>query len=159
MSPPGSLPPGPRRPGAILRPAALALLACLVAPAPLAAFVNDALSFAYEAAQQAVEKDGYVVRRETWTGTAASDKPNAVRHHLTKGNAYWFWLATDHENAELIIRIYDSEGRAVETQTRRAKNSVAARIEVPRTGTYVIAFRIRTRDGSEADWGLAYGYK
>ncbi|HUF61146.1 MAG TPA: hypothetical protein VMN36_03655 [Verrucomicrobiales bacterium] len=159
MIDPGSLPLRLRRAGARFRPAALALLACLAAPAPLKAYVNDALSFAYEAAQNAVEKDGYVVRRETWTGTAASDKPNAIRHHLTKGNSYWFWLGTDHENAELIIRIYDSNGRAVETQTRRFKNAVAARIEVPRTGAYVIAFRIRTRDGSEADWGLAYGYK
>jgi hypothetical protein len=135
------------------------LITLLLSTLRLTAVVNDALSFAYEGAQEAVEKENYIVRRETWTGTSNSDKPNAIRHHLTKGNSYWFWLGTDHDKAELVIRIYDSEGRAVETQTRSGKHWAAARIEVARTGTYVIAFRIRTRDGSEADWGLAYGYK
>lgn len=123
------------------------------------AYVNDALSFAYEAAQPYVEKKGYTVRKENWLGTAKSSKAIAVRHHLTKGNSYWFWLGVDADKAKLVMRIYDKKGKALEAETKGGKNWAGARIEVPKTGTYVIAFRIKAAGQSSVDWALAYGYK
>ncbi|MCX7869511.1 MAG: hypothetical protein N2322_06115, partial [Terrimicrobiaceae bacterium] len=69
---------------------ALLLLSAL----PLRATVNDALSFAYEAATPKV-KEGFIVREDAWGGDLGVKDQKAVAAQLFRGNEYWFFTGTD----------------------------------------------------------------
>ena len=124
-------------------------------------FVVDALSFALEGAEKYVSKEGgYTLRKDFWQGVSASGEGHAIKHHLVKGNSYWFWVGTDSDDVTLAIAIYDKKGaKAFQTKVKKGKNWIGARVEVPKSGTYYIAFKITTKDKSEAHWAVAYAFK
>ncbi|MEZ5304275.1 MAG: hypothetical protein R3F11_27080 [Verrucomicrobiales bacterium] len=153
----------PHRPSFIRRAAALAAAAALalsaLCPQGAWAFVDDAYSAALEAAQEKVEKEGFKLREDYWRGVADTGKRVMVKHQLFKGNEYWFWLGTNVPDAELAIKIYDENGKAVEIETVPGRDAVAARILPPKTGTYYIAFVLKSKTEKKIDWALAYGYR
>ena len=136
------------------------IAAVVMSPLLSSAIVDDALSFAYEAAEPFIEKLGYFIRQDSWKGKVNLKKAQAVKHHLTKGNAYWFFLGTDQENSRMAMRVYDKKGKAHEVETKRGKHWIAVKVVPPKTGTYVIAFRVVPPKGvSKASWAMVYGYK
>lgn len=140
----------------------LALFVTLAVSLPvLQAFVVDALSFALEGAEPHVsEEGGYTLRKDFWQGVSPSGQGHAIKHHLVKGNSYWFWVGTDSDKVKMAIAIYDKKGtKAFQSEVKKGKNWIGARIEPPRSGTYYIAFKITTEDQSEAHWAVAYGFK
>ena len=124
-------------------------------------FVVDTLSYALEGAEKWVsDEGGYTLRADFWQGANASGKAHAIKHHLVKGNSYWFWVGTDAENTVMAIAIYDKKTKkAVHTDVKKGKHWIGARVDVPKSGTYLIAFKITTKDKSEADWAVAYAFK
>lgn len=156
------LPHGRRRLRAALAGAfALALLAL-----PASAFVHDALSFALEGAEAHVSEEakdtdegGYTLRKDFWQGVTPSGEGHAIKHQLIKGNSYWFWVGTDAEDVTMAIAIYDKEGNAHQVKVKRGKQWIGARIDVPKTGTYYVAFKITTKGNEEAHWAVAYAFK
>jgi hypothetical protein len=58
------------------------------------AYVDDALSFAQEAALPYVKK-GFSVREDAWGGDLGVKEQQAMQAQLFKGNEYWFCLGTD----------------------------------------------------------------
>ena len=124
-------------------------------------FVVDALSFALEGAEKHVsKKGGYTLRKDFWQGASASGEGHAIKHHLIKGNSYWFWVGTEADDVTMAIAIYDKKGtKSFETKIEKGKNWIGARVEVPKSGTYLIAFKITTKDKKEADWAVAYAFK
>lgn len=125
------------------------------------AFVVDALSFALEGAEKPVSKEGgYTLRKDFWQGVSNSGEGHAIKHHLVKGNSYWFWVGTDSSDVTLAIAIYDKKGKkALQSKVLKGKQWIGARIEPPKSGTYYIAFKITTKDGNEAHWAVAYAFK
>ncbi|MFT4637077.1 MAG: hypothetical protein ACI8T1_000385 [Verrucomicrobiales bacterium] len=125
------------------------------------AFVVDALSFALEGAEKHVSKGGgYTMRKDFWQGAVESGEGHAIKHHLIKGNSYWFWVGTESDDVTMAIAIYDKKGtKNFETKVERGKNWIGARVEAPKSGTYLIAFKITTKDGKESHWAVAYAFK
>src|SRR6187401_1795074 len=97
----------------------------LAAAAAVRGSVDDAQSFALQAAEPYV-KEGFQVREDYWGGDLGAGEKKAVRQQLFKGNEYWFWLGTEVETAKVSVHIYDSEGKLAETADSWQKGHFAA---------------------------------
>ena len=129
-----------------------------LALAPLRASVDDALSFALEAAQPYV-KEGFTVREDYWGGDMAVKQAKAITHQLFKGNEYWFWLGTDEKSAKVSIHVYDSDGNLSEVEYKQKGQMAMARVIPKRTGTYYLIVEIEKSSKERTHWGMAYGFK
>lgn len=125
------------------------------------AYVVDALSFALEGAEKHVSgDDAYTLRKDFWQGVSASGEGHAIKHHLVKGNAYWFWVGTDSDDTTMAIAVYDKKGtKAYQGKVEKGDNWIGCSVEVPKSGTYYIAFKITTKGKEEAHWAVAYAFK
>jgi hypothetical protein len=143
-----------------VKPTFLCLLfaLCLAVPQPGLAVVDDAHSFALEAAAPYVN-DGYAVREEHWSGALPKGKQSSIQHQLFAGNDYWFWVASDEEEARLSIHIYDSKGNLIDSEAWKRGNMAGVRVQPKRTGAYYIVFQIEDTHLKRTRWAIAYGYK
>ena len=134
----------------------LLILALTVLPA--LATVDDALSYALEAAQPYV-KEGFTVREDYWGGDMAKQQPKAITMQLFKGNQYWFWAGTDVKGSKISVHIYDSEGNLSEVESWQKGQLSASRVLPKRTGTYYIIVEIEKSSAERTHWGMAYGFR
>ena len=136
----------------------LTFLFALLIAASAWAYVDDALSFAYEAASPYVKK-GFSVREDAWGGDLGVKDQQAVQAQLFKGNEYWFCLGTDVKGAVLSVNIYDSKGTLINVETTRAGRLSAVRVEPHRTGTYYAIVTVLKSPEERTGWALVYAYK
>lgn len=122
------------------------------------ATIDDALSFALEAATPYVEK-GFTVREDYWGGDLAEKGQKAIVHQLFKGNEYWFWMGTDADNARISVHIYDSEGNLTESESWQRGRFAAARVVPQKTGSYYLIVEVEKSDLERTHWALAYGFR
>jgi hypothetical protein len=134
------------------------LLAAVIAATPALASVDDALSYALEAAQPYV-KEGFTVREDYWGGDMAVKQAKAITHQLFKGNEYWFWIGTDEKAAKVSVHIYDSEGNLCEVEGWQKGQFAAARVIPKRTGTYYLIVEVEKSNRERTHWGMAYGFR
>ena len=135
----------------------IAIVAAVAAPF-VWAFVDDAHSFAMEAAAPYV-KEGFLVRQEFWAGSLAARQPSVVKHQLFKGNTYWFWLASDESSAQVTVHVYDPSGKIADAEAWQRGKLAGAMVVPKKTGTYLIVFSIEQSRAKKNRWALAYGYK
>ncbi|MEA3209131.1 MAG: hypothetical protein QOE70_2188 [Chthoniobacter sp.] len=135
-----------------------ALLAIAFATAPAGATIDDALSFALEAADPYV-KEGFTVREDYWGGDLAVKATKAIVHQLFKGNEYWFWMGTDVKDAKISVHIYDSEGNLAEVEAWAKPHFAAARVVPKKTGSYYLIVEIEKSPEERTTWSLAYGFR
>ncbi|MCX6969204.1 MAG: hypothetical protein NTV93_03495 [Verrucomicrobia bacterium] len=122
------------------------------------AYVNDALSFAHEAANPYVKK-GFSVREDAWGGDLGVKDQQAVTAQLFKGNEYWFCLGTEVKNAVVTLHIYDSQGKLAETESWQ-KGRLAGALVVPqKTGTYYAIITVDKSPQERTGWAVVYAYK
>ena len=126
--------------------------------APVRASVDDALSYALEAAQPYV-KEGFTVREDYWGGDMAVKQAKAITHQLFKGNEYWFWLGSDEKSAKVSIHVYDSDGNLSEVEYKQKGQMAMARVIPKRTGTYYLIVEIEKSNKERTHWGMAYGFR
>ena len=142
----------------LLRSSAL-LAAVIVMQRAACASVDDAQSFALQAAEPYV-KQGFQVREDYWAGELASGERKAVRQQLFKGNEYWFWLGTEVDQAKVSVHIYNSDGKLAEQPDSWAKDHFAAAHIIPKaTGSYFIIVRVEESPAARTHWALAYGFR
>jgi len=136
------------------------VMACVLALAPsVRASVDDAQSFALQAAEPYV-KEGFQVREDYWGGDLAAGEKKAVRQQLFKGNEYWFWLGTEIETAKVSVHIYDSDGKMVEQPDGWQKGHFAAAHIIPKhTGSYFVIVEIEQSPEERTHWALVYGFR
>ena len=130
----------------------------LLLPVPSHATVDDALSFALDAANPYV-KEGFTVREDYWGGDLPVKQQKAIVHQLFKGNEYWFWMGTDVENARISVHIYDSDGNLAEVESWQRQHMAAARVVPKTTGSYYLIVEIEKSDRERTHWSLAYGFR
>src|SRR4029077_18569162 len=118
-----------------MRPTVVAFLCLAFLQLHARGTIDDALSFALEAADPYV-KEGFTVREDYWGGDLAVKTQKAIVHQLFKGNEYWFWMGTDAENAKITVHVYDSEGNLAEVQAWQKGKFAAARVVPKTTGSY-----------------------
>ncbi|MDQ3622915.1 MAG: hypothetical protein M3463_10560 [Verrucomicrobiota bacterium] len=126
--------------------------------APARATIDDALSFALEAAEPYV-KEGFTVREDYWGGDLAAKQTKAIVHQLFKGNEYWFWMGTDNKNAKISIHVYDSEGNLAEVEAWQKPHFAAVRVVPKKTGSYYLIVEVEKSPTERTTWSLAYGFK
>lgn len=136
----------------------LAALALLVAAPAAWAFVDDALSFAYEAANPYAER-GWIIREDAWGGDLEEGGKKAVTAQLFRGNSYMFFLATDVDTATLRVNIYDSEGALAESKSWQRGRFAYAEIKPRSTGTYYAIVEILSSPEERTGWALVYGFQ
>ena len=140
------------------RQIALVCLLLAFSQAPVRATIDDALSFALEAATPYV-KAGFTVREDYWGGDLGVKQQKAIVHQLFKGNEYWFWMGTDAENAKISVHVYDSDGNLAEVESWQKQHFAAARVVPKRTGSYYLIVEIEKSDQERTHWALAYGFR
>ncbi len=135
------------------------LATLFVLQATVAASVDDAQSFALQAAEPYV-KEGFQVREDYWGGDLGVAEKKAVRQQLFKGNEYWFWMGTDVERAKISVHIYDSEGKLAEQSDGWEKGHFAAAHIIPQsTGSYFIIVNVEESPDERTHWALVYGFR
>jgi hypothetical protein len=130
---------------------------------PARATVDDALSFALEAADPYV-KEGFTVREDYWGGDLPVKQTKAIVHQLFKGNEYWFWMGTDEKNAKISVHVYDSDGNIAEVEAWQKPLTgggfaAAARVSPKKTGSYYLIVEIEKSPRERTTWSLAYGFR
>ena len=135
------------------------LTAVIVMQRAACASVDDAQSFALQAAEPYV-KQGFQVREDYWGGDLASGEKKAVRQQLFKGNEYWAWLGTEVDRAKVSVHIYDSDGKLAEEPDSWEKGHFAAAHVVPKTtGSYFIIVSVEESPEERTHWALVYGFR
>ena len=148
-----------------LRKPLIALIAVAALVAPAFAILDDARSFAIEAALPWLEgKDGaaapFAVRDAWWSGDSKVKEPKIIRHQMFKRNEYWFWAATDDLEGTISIAVYDDEGKLVKSVERFNRSHTAGVKVVPETtGTYYIRVVVESATTPIAHWAVVYGYR
>jgi len=127
-------------------------------PTPALATIDDALTFALEAADPYV-KEGFTVREDYWGGDLPVKQAKAIVHQLFKGNDYWFWMGTDKDNAKITVHVYDSDGRLAEAESWQKPHKAAARVTPKKTGTYYLIVEVEKSPEERTYWSLAYGFR
>lgn len=142
------------------RLALLILTVCTLAVTalPVLATIDDALSFALEAANPYV-KEGFTVREDYWGGDLPVKQSKAIVHQLFKGNEYWFWMGTDTAKAKISVHIYDSEGNLAEVEQWQKPHKAAARIVPKKTGSYYLIVEVESSPEERTHWALSYGFR
>jgi hypothetical protein len=142
----------------VLRASSL-LVAVIVMQRVACASVDDAQSFALQAAEPYV-KQGFQVREDYWGGDLASGEKKAVRQQLFKGNEYWFWLGTEVDRAKVSVHIYDSDGKLAEEPDSWEKGHFAAAHVIPKTtGSYFVIVSVEQSPEERTHWALVYGFR
>ena len=139
-------------------PLLVAFLVVIIGARPALATIDDALSFALEAATPYV-KEGFTVREDYWGGDLPVKTTKAIVHQLFKGNEYWFWMGTDTKNAKISVHIYDSEGNLAEAEAWTKPHFAAARVVPKKTGSYYLIVEIEKSPEERTFWSLAYGFR
>jgi len=134
-----------------------------MAGVPAHATIDDALSFALEAADPFV-KEGYTVREDYWGGDLAVKSTKAIVHQLFKGNEYWFWMGSDVKDAKISVHVYDSDGNLAEVEAWQkvltgGGVAAAARVAPKKTGSYYLIVEIEKSPKERTTWSLAYGFR
>jgi hypothetical protein len=143
----------------VLLRSSLLLAAVIVMQRAACASVDDAQSFALQAAEPYV-KQGFQVREDYWGGDLASGEKKAVRQQLFKGNEYWFWLGTEVDRAKVSVHIYDSDGKLAEEPDSWEKGHFAAAHVIPKTtGSYFIIVSVEESPEERTHWALVYGFR
>lgn len=147
----------PGFPGVLMRLLA-AWVVMHVALPPSHATVDDALSFAYEAATPYVES-GFLVREDSWAGDLGVGEQKGVAQQLFKGNEYWFWVGCGDEDGEISVHVYDSQGNLAEVESWQRDHFAAARVLPKSTGTYYVLIKLEKASDAGAHWGMVYGFR
>jgi hypothetical protein len=135
------------------------LAAATVLQPTISASVDDAQSFALQAAEPYV-KEGFQVREDYWGGDLGSGEKKAVRQQLFKGNEYWFWLGTEVDKAKVSVHIYDSDGKLAEEPDSWQKGHFAAAHIIPKaTGSYFVIVSVEESPEDRTHWALVYGFR
>lgn len=132
----------------------LLLAVCFALPHGAAGTVDDAQSFALQAAEPYV-KEGFQVREDYWGGDLGSGEKKAVRQQLFKGNEYWFWLGTEVERAKVSVHIYDSEGKLAEQPDSWEKVTSRPRMSSPKRPAVISPLsrsKSRPKNGRTGHW-------
>jgi len=137
----------------------LGILGGVLATATFAhATVNDALSYAYEAAEPYANQ-GFSVREDAWGGDLGVKDQKAVTAQLFKGNQYWFLVATDTNRAVVTVSIYDSTGKLVQSDAWHKGRTAGATVTPERSGTYYAIVTVLKSPAERTPWAMVYAYK
>lgn len=136
----------------------LAAVALWLLPASGWAVMDDAQSFALEAAEpwvgQCVE-----IRHDYARGTMPPGGKATVAFQVFKGNHYWFFAGTAEEVDEFTVQVFDPAGTRIEGERTPGNNSLTFHFVPERTMMVRIEVTGRAPLGGPFDWAVVYGFR
>jgi len=132
--------------------------ALLLAAHPAAAVMDDAHSFAMQAAETWVAQ-GVELRYDYPRGTLQSGGKATASFQVFKGNEYWFFAGGGEDGVKLNLTILDPDGTPVSVTTTQGVNSTTSQFTAPRTMMVRIEITGNTPDGIPFDWAVVYGFR
>lgn len=100
--------------------------------------------------------------RESWLkGTLTKKKAKLVPQQLFKKNTYQFWFAVPDPEVEVLINIYDGEGKKLTADTEKfsdSRNVVSLKITPEKSGIHYLRLAI-TNTNTAHDWALIYAWR
>ena len=125
--------------------------------------VDDSVALAIDGIQNYLKGRGFTLREDTWGGELAAGKAKAVSHQLFKGNDYWFCMGSAAAGSTVRVRLYDSEGNAVDTNYWQHEQSdgsyAAAELLCQHTGTYFVVMFAEKTPEERIPWGVVFAYR
>lgn len=134
-------------------------LAMMMTPQVALAVVDDAHSFALEAAQEDVEKGGVKIRYDYASGSLRNGQTTTVGYQVFRGNAYWFYLGSSEMATTFTVSVTDAEGKEIKGEVRKFDNSYVFHFVPERTMLVAVTLSGVAKDFEEFSWALVYGYK
>lgn len=131
--------------------------AAMVAVNPAMATVDDAQSFALEAATPWVEK-GVELRYDYARGSTVSGRKVRVSYQVFKGNRYWFFAGGSEDGVKFDMAVKDPDGKVVPGDLSKGNNSATYHFTAPRTMLVSIELTGTTSPGLPFDWAVVYGF-
>lgn len=142
-----------------LRCSILTFAMMIAAPQMAKAVVDDAHSFALEAAQHDVEKNGVKIRYDYASGTLKNEQSTTVGYQVFRGNAYWFFLGSSEMSTKFTVKVTDTEGKEIKGEIKKFDNSYVFQFVPERTMLVAVTLSGVSEDTEEFNWALVYGYK
>lgn len=142
-----------------LRCGFLSLALLVAAPQMASAVVDDAHSFALEAAQDDVEKGGVKIRYDYASGSLKNGQTTTVGYQVFRGNAYWFYLGSSEMATKFTVSVTDADGKEIKGKVRKYDNSYVFHFVPERTMLVAVTLSGVAEDFEEFSWALVYGYK
>ena len=138
------------------------VIACVVAPAAVAADEVDEVEAAVVKLATKQEKDGFDFRADIWERQLTPDLGKAVRVQFFKGNDYRVCVAVPpNSGVQIAAHVLDVEGKPVESKVEAAEGGwgVTLSVKPQRTGVFVVV--VRRSGGAEKSTVCAMitGYK
>ncbi len=123
--------------------------------------VDDSVALAVDGIQNYLKGKGFTLREDTWGGELSAAK--AVSHQLFKGNDYWFCMGSAAAGSTVRVRLYDSDGNAVDTNYWQHEQSdgsyAAAELLCQHTGTYFVVMFAEKTPEERIPWGVVFAYR
>ena len=104
-------------------------------------------------------KQGFEIRQESWAGSLATGQSTTLAHQLFKGNDYWFFAATETDDAVVSVHVYDSGGKLVESEAWKKGRFAGAKVSPKRTGAHYLVVKVEKSAARRARWALIYGFR
>ena len=143
-----------------MRTAVMAMTAALAAgmPGVAWAFVDDAQSFALEAATPWVGK-GVELRREYARGQIDQGGVARVRYQVFKGNKYWLFVGGNLDKAQMGVTVRDPDGVLIDGKEKRGNNAVTFHFTAARTMLLTIEVTGTAAEAGPLQWAVVYGFQ
>lgn len=137
----------------------LAMLGVLLAMAlPASAIMDDAQSFALEAATPWVAK-GVELRQDYARGTLPPGGLAKVSYQVFAGMEYWFFVGGSESGMVMDVSVTGPDGKAVEGRKTPGNNAVTFHFTARRTMLVTIEVTGRPRLPVAFDWAVVYGFR
>ena len=137
----------------------MSLAMMVVTPQVARAVVDDAHSFALEAAQEDVEKGGVKIRYDYASGSLKNGQTTTVGYQVFRGNAYWFYLGSSEMVTKFTVSVTDADGKEIKGEVKKFDNSYIFQFVPERTMLVAVTLSGVAEDAEEFSWALVYGYK
>ncbi|QQL44708.1 hypothetical protein [Sulfuriroseicoccus oceanibius] len=135
------------------------LAAAALSISPAEAVVDDAHSFALEAAQSYVEEQGVRIRYDYASGRLENEESSRVGYQVFRGNRYWFFLGSSEEGTALEMEVTDVDGNVIEGELKKVGEALVFEFKPERTMLVAVRISGVVKDMEGFNWALVYGYK
>lgn len=137
----------------------LQLLSCLSGFAD----IDHAQKLAQQAAYPSLEgPEPFILRQSFLRGNLEPGAEKVVTQQLFNKNVYQFWFAVADPGTEVLLNIYDKDGKLLKakTVTYGSQKNVTSLVFAPeKSGTYYLRLAFGKNSDTPQDWALIYAYR
>jgi len=136
----------------------IACVAFATSLVPVSAVVDDAQSYALEAATPWVEK-GVELRYDYARGQLMPGGVARVSYQVFKGSEYWFFAGGSEDGVKMSMKVLDPQGQSVKGKTKHGNNATTFHFTAERTMMITIEVSGKLDVPMPFNWAVVYGFR